>query len=82
MTYWINVFQPSQRIGAAPEVQHWATEEQAVEEIVAGSPGYYYDETIRVEGQAAKVINLEPPARERDPKARRVNMAVETEAAE
>ena len=65
MTYWINIWQNSQpsRIGAEPAVQYWATEQQAIEEIVDGPPGYYYDETIRVEGQRAKVIDLEIPAR-------------------
>ncbi len=80
MTYWINVWQSSQpRIGTEPAIQYWATEQQAMEEITDGPPGYYYDETIRVEGPRATVIDLETPAREHDPKARRVNMRVKTE---
>ncbi len=88
MTYYINVWRNSQpsQINAEPAVQWWATEEQAVEEIVDGWPGFYYDETIRVDGRSAKVKDLELAARyyarERDPKARRVNMPIEAEAAE
>ncbi len=60
MTYWINVWRDSRpsRIEAEPAVQHWSSEEQAVEEIVAGFTDWYYDETIRVEGQIATVIDL------------------------
>ena len=88
MTYWINVWRNSRpsKIDAEPVVQHWATEQQAIEEIVEGPPGYYYDETIRVEGPRATVVSLELQAyryaRQYDPKARRVNMPVETEAPE
>lgn len=72
MTYYINVWRNSQpgQSSAEPAVQYWAIAEQAIEEIVCGSPGYYYEETIRVEGQRATVIDLELPAMERDPKAR------------
>ena len=84
MTYYINVWRNSQpgQSSAEPAVQYWATEQQAVEEIAAGAPYYYYEETIRVSGLTATVIDLEPPARERDPKARRVNMPIETESPE
>ena len=84
MTYYINVWRSSQRIDAEPEVQHWATEERAVEEIVAGSIGFYYDETIRVEGRGAMVVVLavEPRHSPYDPKARRINIPLETEIAE
>jgi hypothetical protein len=83
MTYWINVWQSSQpRIGTEPAIQYWATEIEAIEEITDGPIGFYYDETIQRDDQGATVIDLKTPARKHDPKARRVNMRVETEAPE
>ncbi len=77
MTYWINIWRSSQpsRIDAEPVVQHWATEEQAVEEIVDGPIGYYYDETIRVEHQSATVIDLAIQARDYGWEARQEQQA-------
>ncbi len=77
MTYFINVWRNSQpsRIDAEPAVQHWPTEEQAVEEIAAGSVGFYYDETIRVERQTATVIDLAIEARNYEREARQEQQA-------
>lgn len=65
MTYWINVWKSNQRpYDIEPTVQHWSTEEAAVEEIVDGPAYYFYDETIKVDGKTAEIIDLSEHAEE------------------
>lgn len=77
MTYWCNVWRNSQpsRVGADAAVQYWATEEQAVEEIVCGAIGFYYDETLRVECKFSTVIDLKPQARKYEREAHQEQQA-------
>ncbi len=72
-TYWINIWHGYETKAESADVH--STEDRAIEEITAGYTGHSYVETVRVDGKAAVVMDLEGEARDRAWKAQEEHRA-------